>query len=182
MERLRKVRLDSSARKVTAGRSKCVYIIRKKLIRKGQKKKTPTEGIFLRNSYPNFYAECLVASSFTSSTVSPEKSAISSWLNLSVLIISRAERTAFSFEPSALPISAEAEELAPHTTRCYISNTNCGGRLRTTPRGSLMRRAPFFHFSLNIGLSRTTLYSSITREALPCSSNFRYPMKAFRVR
>jgi hypothetical protein len=156
MERLWDVRLDSSSRKVTAGRSKCVYIIRKKLIRKGQKKKTPTEGIFLRKDDLNFYAGCLVASSFTSSTVSPEKSAISSWLNLSVLSILRATVMVFSFEPSALPISAGAEELAPHTTRCYISNTNCGGRLRTTPRGSLMRRAPFFHFSLNIGLSRIT--------------------------
>ena len=78
MERLWEVRLNSSARKVAAGRSKCVYIIRKKLIRKGQKKKTPTEGIFLRKDDLNFYAGCLVASSFTSSTVSPEKSAISS--------------------------------------------------------------------------------------------------------
>ena len=78
MERLWEVRLNSSAQKVAAGRSKCVYIIRKKLIRKGQKKKTPTEGIFLREADSICYAGCLVASSFTSSTVKSEYSAISS--------------------------------------------------------------------------------------------------------
>ena len=39
---------------------------------KRKKKEDPTEGIFLRKDDLNFYAGCLVASSFTSSTVSPE--------------------------------------------------------------------------------------------------------------
>jgi hypothetical protein len=50
----------------------CIYNKQETHSKRTKKKKTPTEGIFLRNSYPNFYADCLVASSFTSSTVSPE--------------------------------------------------------------------------------------------------------------